>query len=190
MDMNDRSDGFKMKCRDVRKEFLLLNSTPSAPRADNPAGSLSDGRTKSALEQHLALCLDCAREYRIFSLGRAVVGLSGTSEQIQPDKEWFASLKAKVARQADLARQRSGIEISFPLLVWITAKQLIPIMAAMVAIILGASLLWRNSPRQPELSAARASDRFVFNEVYEYPQPTTDDVIQTLVAVEDKQNGK
>src|SRR5580693_814070 len=148
--MDYRSDGFKMKCRDVCKAFTLIEGARSAAHHGNAADNRIAQGSNLAVEQHLASCQDCARQYRIFSLGRAVVDLSGASEAIQPDSEWFASLKARVARQADLARQRSGVEVSFPLLVWITAKQLIPIMTAMVAIILGASLLWRNSSRQPE----------------------------------------
>jgi hypothetical protein len=62
-------------------------------------------------------------------------------------------------------------------------------MAALLLLVLGATFLWRTPPVGMEDAALRPSDRVLFNDVYEYPQPTAGDVLETLVAVEDK-NGK
>jgi hypothetical protein len=174
-----------MKCRDVQKEFSL----PDRNRRQASDGNYD--RLGSAVEQHLSECPACASEYRLVSLGRAVLGLAGTGQPVRPDDDWFAVLKAKIARQPEAATTRVLFEESWPGLVWVTARQLIPIMAAVMAIILGASLFWRTNPVPQDRSGVRASDRFVFSgQVYEYPQPTRDDVIETLVAVEDQKNGK
>jgi hypothetical protein len=170
-----------MKCRDVRREFALVdqNRRQQSPEA-----------LARAVEQHLSECTACAHEYRLYSLSRNVIELSASEKPVSPNTEWFAGLKAAIARQSDAAGTRSLIQDSWTALVWITAKQLIPIMAAVVVIILGASLLWRTNPVSPDRSGIRASDRFVLSgRVYEYPKPTADDVIETLVAVEEK-NGK
>lgn len=169
-----------MKCRDVRREFALV---------DQNRRQQSPGAHGRAVEQHLSECTECAREYRLYCLSRSVVELSA-GEPVSPSNEWFAGLKAAIARQSDAVGSRGLIQDSWTALVWITAKQLIPIMAAVVMIILGASLLWRSNPVSTNRSGIKASDRFVLSgRVYEYPKPTADDVIETLVAVEDK-NGK
>jgi hypothetical protein len=38
--------------------------------------------------------------------------------------------------------------------------------------------------------ALRPGDRILFNDVYDYPAPTQDDVLESLVSVEEKENGQ
>lgn len=170
-----------MKCREAQKAFVVLDRTRQ---------SESDSRDLlvEQVERHLSECGDCATEYRIQRLGKAVLRLAGAEPAQGPDREWFAVLKAKIAQQSDAVAPRVASEDSLPGLVWITAKQLIPIMTAVMVIILGVSLFWRTTVAPQD--TGQASDRFLFSpQVYEYPQPTRDDVIDTLVAVEDR-NGR
>jgi len=177
-----------MKCREARIEFSVLDKSR---RLSPGAKGVTPGGREDLIERHISECPACEREYRIFSLGRTVMELTGSSQPIIPDKEWFVAVKAATARLSDSRRFRVLTEESWPGLVWLTAKQLIPIMAAVVVIILGASLFWRNSPIPQDRSGVMVNDRFVLSgQVYEYPQPTRDDVIETLVAVEDQKNGK
>jgi len=61
-----------------------------------------------------------------------------------------------------------------------------PVMIVLVLLIVGATLFWRGVP-DPRVAS---NDPVLMNQVVEYPQPTTDDVLGTLLAVEDKKNGK
>lgn len=148
---------------------------------------LKSGADLGPAELHFQSCPQCARERRLLELQRAVLDLCGASEPITPDETFFIGLKARLAREASsLARSGRAGDDSWPAMVWASARQLIPIMAALLLLMLGATFLWRTPPRGQEEAALRPSDRVLFNDVYEYPQPTTGDVLETLVAVEDK----
>jgi hypothetical protein len=141
-------------------------------------------------ELHFQNCPRCARERRVVELQRAVLALAASREPITPDETFFISLRAKIAREASAsARSVRGGDDSWPSLVWSSARQLIPIMAALLLLVLGATFLWRTPVMGREEASLRPSDRVLFNDVYEYPQPTDGDVLETLVAIEDK-NGK
>jgi hypothetical protein len=75
---------------------------------------------------------------------------------------------------------------------------MIPAMAMLLLLIIGATLLWRSAPANWNSSPSpggRVADiprreRIVMPDLYDYPAPTADDVLETLVAVEEKKNGK
>ena len=50
----------------------------------------------------------------------------------------------------------------------------------------GATLLWNQPPQLESSAAVRPRERVVFPDMYDYPEPTRDDVLETLVAVEEK----
>jgi hypothetical protein len=123
-------------------------------------------------------------------LQRTLLELGGAIEPITPDETFFINLKARIAREsiAPAKSSRAGDEW-WPTLIWVTARQLLPIMAVLMLLMLGATFLWSPPQTVREDASLRPSDRVLFNDVYEYPQPTPDDVLETLVAIEDK-NGK
>ncbi|HKV38920.1 MAG TPA: hypothetical protein VJX67_06880 [Blastocatellia bacterium] len=189
----------KLKCRQVREQFRFLAShAESQPGSgssvtESPVSELAanDINPKSHL-LHLKNCAKCEYEYRLFVLTQNVLYTAGSSEIIEPDQSWFLALSARIAREGDrLGRARAGEE-PWPTVVWETARQLIPVMAVLLLIIAGATILWGGVPKIQSQTSIRASDRVLFNnnEAEEYPQPTADDVLQTLVAVEERKNGK
>jgi len=141
-----------------------------------------------ALERHLQNCERCAFEYRLFDLQRLTLELAASPEPVVPDKDFFRGLRARIARGPELSPARA--EESWAAALLLTARQLVPAMAVLLLVILGATLLW-NQPRPDTSEAAlRPRERVVFSDIYDYPAPTRDDVLETLVAVEEKQNGK
>jgi len=159
-----------LKCREVRQRLKTRGDLGPA-------------------ELHFQSCPRCARERRLLELQRAVLDLVAAREPITPDETFFVSLRARIAREASASVQSArGGDDSWPALVWASARQLIPIMAALLLLMLGATFLWR-TPMGREEASLRPSDRVLFSDVYEYPQPTDGDVLETLVAIEDK-NGK
>jgi hypothetical protein len=68
----------------------------------------------------------------------------------------------------------------------LTARQLIPAMAVLLLLIVGATLLWNQAPADTNQAAVRPRERVVFSDMYDYPAPTRDDVLETLVAAEEK----
>ena len=72
-----------------------------------------------------------------------------------------------------------------------TARQLIPVMAVLLLLIIGATYMWSAEVAQgTDRVALRPRERVMFSDMYDYPAPTRDDVLETLVAAEEKENGK
>lgn len=140
---------------------------------------------RAALELHLERCNRCAREKLIASLSRAALE---AFDPPAPSEEFFARLRAAIAFQA--ARGPQGEQADhWTALIWVTARQLIPALAALLLLIFGVTWLWSNQPEGRDRIAVRPSERVLFGPEYDYPQPTHDDVLETLVAVEEKGNG-
>lgn len=160
-----------IRCRKARKTFA------------GPEKGIEEVR------HHLDSCSRCAREYRLFKLRLAVLDAAGIKPE-PPGEEFFTAVRARIARgPGNLERFVGGQEDSWSALMWVTARQLIPVLAMLLISIIGVTLLWDTSPKEPP-TLISDRDRLLFNEVYEYPQPTTDDVLESLVALEDKQNGR
>ena len=76
------------------------------------------------------------------------------------------------------------------MLIW---RQVVPAMAMLLLLILGATYFVgdASSPGTAlDLSSIRPSERILFSDVYDLSRPTSDDVLQTLVAFEEKENGR
>jgi hypothetical protein len=140
---------------------------------------------RAALELHLESCRRCARERLITSLSRAVLE---SFDRPAPSQEFFARLRAAIALQK-AHRPQDGSADQWTALVWVTARQLIPALAALLLLIFVVSWLWSNQPEGRPQMAVRPSERVIFGPEYDYPQPTHDDVLETLVAVEERGNG-
>lgn len=170
-------------CRLARQRFAALD--------DSSAASIALSVTeRAATNRHIQTCSRCALEYRLFALQRATLDAAASAELITPDEDFFKALRAKIARGPETFRRPA--DESWAAVLLITARQLVPTMAVLLLLILGATLFWNKSPENTQVSQAvvRPRERVVFPDIYDYPEPTRDDVLETLVAVEEKENGK
>jgi hypothetical protein len=176
--MNERTE---IHCREVRKNFLAITGRVPA----------SSGYLRAA-ERHIETCEGCAREYRIFTLSRTVLDLAASPDPVRPDDAFFKGLRARIERGPESLGQRQGpaADESWSGALWLTARQLLPAMAMLLALIIGATLLWNRTSTNTNQMALRPGDRILFNDVYDYPAPTQDDVLESLVSVEEKENGQ
>lgn len=142
----------------------------------------------ATLRRHLQSCARCAFEYRLFDLQQRALDLAASPEQVVPDKDFFRALRARIARGPELSPTRA--EESWAAALLLTARQLVPAMAVVLLVILGATLLWNQQPPGASQAAIRPRERVMFSDMYDYPAPTRDDVLETLVAIEERQNGK
>jgi len=158
----------RIGCGRARRSFIpLLDGVAASAEADSA-------------RRHLELCARCASEYRIAALSRATLDAAAASEPVGPDGAFFNALRARIARGPD---ERSGeaADESWAAALLLTARQLIPVMAVLLLLIIGATLIW-NRPNVRE-SAQRA-------DAYELPEPAPDDNLDSIVALEDRRNGR
>jgi len=157
-------------CREARSRFAAL---------------VEERSEADLAKQHVENCSRCALELRLFSLQRATLNAAAAPEPIVPDEDFFKALRARIARGPELSPRRREDE-SWAGALLLTARQLIPAMAALLLLIVGATLLWNQAPSDANQAAVRPRERVVFSDIYDYPAPTRDDVLETLVAVEEK----
>jgi hypothetical protein len=183
--MTDKVDGEpNIVCRQARKRFAGLNERA----AQSTSMSVTE---RAAINRHVQACSRCGLEYRLFVLQRATFD-AAAAEPIAPDEDFFRALRARLARGPELSRTRPADE-SWAAALLVTARQLVPAMAVLLLLMIGATLLWHQPPPEPNQvsqAAVRPRERVVFPDIYDYPEPTRDDVLETLVAVEEKDNGK
>lgn len=180
-------------CRQARKRFpALLEESAASPVV--PIREKLSVTERAATHRHLQTCERCAGDYRLFTLSRAAMDKAAAAEVISPGEDFFKALRARIAR----GPERVSIERmdeSWAAALLLTARQLIPVMAVLLLIIIGATLAW-NIPESTSSERPTASnqiprrERIVFNDVYDVPAATADDVLETLVAVEEKENAK
>ncbi len=175
---NEPNEQTNIGCRQARKRFAALDEHAAA------AAGLNVGE-RAETSRHLETCSRCASEYRLFSLQRATIDAAAATEPVLPDENFFKAVRARIARGPELSQSRRADE-SWASALLLTARQLIPAMAALVLLIIGATLLWNQAPSDTNQTAVRPRERVVFSDIYDYPAPTRDDVLETLVAVEEK----
>ena len=185
--MKERTDGaITIHCRDARKQFSALVAQSNLI----PIEKLSVVQ-RAAIQRHLQTCARCEREHHLFMLGRTVLDQAASLEEIIPGDEFFTALRAKMARGPEtIAPPISTADECWATAMLVIARQLIPAMALLLLLIISATLLWNKSSDAGTRAAVRPSDRVLFSDEYDYPKPTSDDVLETLVAVEEKENGK
>jgi predicted anti-sigma-YlaC factor YlaD len=159
--LNEKMD---LTCRQARKRFDSLDESITA---------------------HLQTCSRCAFEYRLVALQRATLDAAASPEPVTPDEQFFRALRARIARGPELSPFRPAEE-SWTAALLLTARQLVPAMAVLLLLIIGATLLWNQPLSDSSQAAMRPRERVVFPDIYDYPAPTRDDVLETLVAVEEK----
>jgi hypothetical protein len=164
-----------MGCRKVRNLFPELNGNRKTKEVT--------GEARQAAQVHLEHCARCAEEYRVYSLSQTVLDLAASPEIIEPDKDFYVALRARIARGQTLpGLTRVNGEEPWTAILWLTARQMIPAMALLLLLMLGATLLW-SQPAKTEHGATARID---------VSEPTADDVIDStfIVAEERLQNGK
>lgn len=177
---NGLNDEMDLSCREVRKRFALLHESATTPVRKKPGVTKREG-----VEAHLGKCTRCAFEYRLFALQHATLDAAATAEPVRPDEQFFTALRARIARGPVALPVRRGEE-SWTAALLLTARQLVPAMAVLLLMIIGATLLWNQPLSDGSQAAMRPRERVVFSDIYDYPAPTRDDVLETLVAIEEK----
>ena len=183
--MSEASEAEMINCRETRRRFRAMYDR----RGQSVSESLS-GTGRAATERHLQTCSRCAREYRLFEMGQAALDLAASSEPVRPDNDFFTALRAQIARGPMDERPAQAGDEPWTAAVFLSARQLIPAMAVLLLLIIGATLLWKSAPTENNMADLRPRERVLFNQLYDYPEPTPDDVLETLVAVEEKENAK
>lgn len=183
--MRNLKDEITINCRSARKQFGALADSEMA----NSGMKKLSVAERTEIYRHIENCSRCAEEYQVIFLSRAALDLAASAEPVRPTEEFFKGLKARIERgpQSSIQPQSIGDE-SWAAALFLTARQLIPVMAVLLLIIIGATLIWKGAPKQniQTLSEFRPRDKVIFNDIYEFPAPTRDDVLETLVAVEEK----
>ncbi len=175
---NEPNEQTNIGCRRARKRFAVFDEHDAGTAGLNAA-------ERAETNRHLENCSRCASEYRLFSLQRATLDAAAATEPVLPGEDFFKAVRARIARGPELSPSRRADE-SWASALLLTARQLIPAMAAIVLLIIGATLLWNQAPSDTNQAAVRPRERVVFSDIYDYPAPTRDDVLETLVAVEEK----
>jgi hypothetical protein len=156
----------KLNCKEVKQHFAI--------RLKNQSEGSFTTSEREAFKLHLSHCSHCAEEYRLLSLTRTVLDLTASPEIIEPNKEFFIALKARIARGNEIpAIVRSNVEESW-LALWVTARQLMPALAMILLVILGVTLLWQ----QPASHEGNAEAQ------YKVRGLTTGDMLDRIVAEE------
>jgi len=132
--------------------------------------------------RHLESCAGCELEYRLFALSSQALNLAACPERIEPDREFFKGLRARIARGPDGLAGIEPREERWASALLATARQLIPAMAILLLLIIGATLMWNSG--HPRQQANRQT------EAYEIQEPSPDDVLDSVAAVEDKRDGR
>lgn len=189
--MSKGSNESTIVCRQARKRFpALVEDSRVVPIREKLSVT-----ERAATQRHLQTCQRCAGEYRLFALGRTAMNQAAAAEAITPGEDFFKSLRARIVRGPEQVKAERADE-SWAAAMLLTARQLIPAMAMLLLIIIGATLVWNTDESSPNSKKPTASnqiprrERIVFNDVYDVPAPTADDVLETLVAVEEKENAK
>ena len=175
-----------VNCRQTRHRFPALADLSGA----DLSGADLSGTDRAVTERHLQTCERCSREYTLFTLARAALDLAASSEPVRADNDFYAALRARIARGPAGETSPRVADESWAAAVFLTARQLIPAMAVLLLLIIGATLMSKGAPAVTDTAEIRPRERVLFNQLYDYPEPTPDDVLETLVAVEEKENGK
>lgn len=173
------SDTQTIGCRQARKRF------PAFDRSTTARETLAAGE-HATIERHLHDCAKCAREYRIYALTRVALDRAAATEPMTADDAFLRGLRARINRGPEPPKSRPAEE-TWAAALLLTARQLIPAMAMLLLLIIGATFVWSTNPAQGnDRVALRPRERVMFSDMYDYPAPTRDDVLETLVAAEEK----
>src|ERR1051325_7990003 len=137
----------KLSCNEARQRFASL-----IQKQGDEAFLTRDGE---AVASHLKGCRRCSQEYRLRSLTRLALDLTASPEAIEPGKEFFVQLRARIARGPE-APARYQAEESWSATLWLTARQMMPALAMLLLLIIGATILWSRSSATDRSGEAQA----------------------------------
>jgi hypothetical protein len=161
----------KLSCQAAKRGFALMFENHSKNQSENSFAN----NARKALELHVSNCSRCAGEYRLFSLTRTTLDLAASPEVIEPDNDFFVALRARIARgDENLTTTRSSTDESWAAALWITARQMMPALAMLLLLIIGATLLWNQSPSNDTSVGAQYTVRGL----------TTGDMLDRIIAEE------
>jgi hypothetical protein len=172
-----------LACREVRRRLPALLAAAKGAHVVPIRQALSVTE-RTAAERHLQTCERCTMEYRLLSLSRATMDAAAAPEPFAPDEDFFKAVRARLHR-GDASVERADESWATTLL--ITARQLIPAMALLLLLILSATFMWSSAPQKGNPSL---QGRNVLPRLYDDPTPSADDALDSLMAVEEKKNGK
>jgi hypothetical protein len=156
-------------CRKARSRLAALARVSGAITAE-----------LEPVERHLENCEACSREFNLIVMTRAALDAAACEETITADESFYKSLRARIARGPDQATVAATAD-SWAAAVLLTARQLMPLMALLLLLMIGASVLWKSAPPSGPSLAGNS---------YDFVEPTPDDVLDSLAAVEERDNGK
>ena len=169
-------------CRVVRRRLPALLTAKDARVV--PIRQALSVTERAATERHLQTCGHCAMEYRLLSLSRAAMDAAAAPEPIAPDEDFFKAVRARIHRgEASIERA----DESWATALFVTARQLIPAMALLLLLIISATFLWRSAPQKDNRAL---ESRNALPRLFDGPAPSADDALDSLMAVEEKKNGK
>ncbi|MFL6213983.1 MAG: hypothetical protein ACJ74J_08835 [Blastocatellia bacterium] len=174
-----------IRCGVARGRFPALLAAEDT-RAVSPRYGLSAAERATA-ERHLQTCEDCATEYRLLALSRAVMDAAAAVEPVAPDEDFFKAVRARIARGETSAVPAERLDESWAAALLLTARQLIPAMALLLLLIIGATFLWNSASQK---SAAPLQGKNTLPRLFDDPTPSADDALDSFMAVEEKKNGK
>jgi hypothetical protein len=185
--MSDRTG--VLRCRSVRGRLVAFIDQNSDQ--ERTAAGMSSAE-REAIETHLQGCRRCVRRYRMGELERTVLYWAGAPEPVSPGDEFFAALRVRLARGPVETLQEAGSAEESWATVLVMARQLIPAMAILLLLMLGATFLFdrQSTGVSSDISSVRPTERILFSDVYDLSNPTRDDVLETLVAIEEKEDGR
>ena len=168
-------------CRVARRQLPALLDVRKDARVVPIRQALSAAE-RAATERHLQTCERCAMEYRLLSLSRAAMD-AAAAEPITPDEDFFKAVRARLNRGEAIVERADE---SWAAALLITARQLIPAMALLLLLIIGATFMWRGAPPKDGPQVGKN----ILPQLYEDATPSADDALDSLMAVEEKKNGK
>lgn len=177
-------------CRQARKRFAALvhgsNRQPQVAAFDKMSVT-----ERAATERHLQTCARCEREYKLYRLGQMTLDLAASPEMIEPGKDFFVALRARIERgPAAIQQPADAASESWSAVFMLTARQLVPAMAMLLLLIIGLTMFSDGGSANGREIAVGSGQYVRMNDLYLDPEPTPIDVLEVLVAVEEKENGR
>jgi len=176
-----------IRCRVARGRFPALLSADRDARVVPIRQALS-ATERATTERHLQTCERCATEYRILSLSRAALDAAAAPEPVAPNEDFFKAVRARINRGDTAAVNVERADESWAAALLVTARQLIPAMALLLVLIIGATFMW-SSASQKSVAPVQATNN-TLPRLFDDPAPYADDGLDSFMAVEEKQNGK
>jgi hypothetical protein len=163
----------KLSCKEAKQHFAYLIESQRKPLQ----GDAEVAGDSNPVASHLNDCRRCHEEYRLLSLERLALDLTAAPEVIEPDKDFFVALKARIARGPEsLAPMRNQVEEPWSATLWLTARQMMPALAMLLLLIIGATVLWSQTPPVEKNLEGLTIVRGL----------TASDMLDTIVAEEEK----